>query len=86
MASKPMVIKIMPDEIVGTEIMKHGDYRSARVGVKTNEDEYLSVSYEWKGEGVPEFVMNLMDFMKSNAEEIAQSKNDEEYAALKERI
>ena len=86
MASKPMKINIMAEDIKGVEIMKSGDYRYARVGVKRGEDEYLNVSYEWKGENIPEFVMGLMDYMKANSEVIEQSKDDEEFAAIKERI
>ena len=86
MASKSMKLEIMPEDIKGVEIVKSGDYRYARVGVKRGEDEYLSVSYEWKGNDIPEFVMMLMDFMKANTEEIEKAKDDEEFAALKERI
>ena len=86
MASKPMKINIMAEDIKGVEIMKSGDYRYARVGVKRGEDEYLNISYEWKGENIPEFVMGLMDYMKANSEVIEQSKDDEEFAAIKERI
>jgi len=87
MAEKPMIIKIMPSEIKGTEIMKSGEYRYARVGVKRGDNEYLSISYEWKGDAaMPDFVMGLMEFMKANKEEIEKAKNDEEFASLKERI
>lgn len=85
-ASKPMKIEIMPEDIKGVEIMKSGDYRYARVGVKRGEDEYLNITYEWKGSDIPEFVMRLMDFVKANAEEIEKAKDDEEFAALKERM
>jgi hypothetical protein len=86
MASKAMKIEIMPEDIKGVEIMKSGDYRYARVGVKRGDDEYLSITYEWKGGDIPEFVMGLMDFMKANEEEIEKAKDDEEFASLKERI
>ena len=84
MAEKAMKLEILPSEIMGTEIMKSGDYRYARVGVKKGENQHLSISYEWKGDGIPEFVMGLMDFIKANKEEIEM--NEEEFAALKERV
>jgi len=86
MASKSMKVEIKPEDIKGVEIVKSGDYRYARVSVKRGENEYLSVSYEWKGKDIPEFVMGLMDFMKANEKEIEKSKDDEEFAALKERM
>ena len=85
MAEKAMTLKIMPNEIMGTEIMKSGDYSYASVGVKRGEDERLRISYEWKGSNMPEFVMGLMDFMKSNEEEIAKIKDLAEFASLMER-
>jgi hypothetical protein len=87
-AKKGMTITIAPEEVVGSEIMKSGDYKYARVGVKRGDNEYMSISYEWKGEGVPEFVMGIMDWMKANKEEIDAKKTEsaEEWLALKERL
>jgi len=81
--SKSLNITIDPAQIVGSEIMKSGDYKYARMGVKIGDDQYLSVSYEWKGDTIPEFVMGLMGWMQSSKEEIKENK--EEFAALKER-
>ncbi len=88
MAHKPLSLKIAPDEIIGSEIVQSGDFRHASVGVKVSDNEFLRVSYEWKGDVVPEFVMSLMDFMMANKEVIEKSKKEhaEEYEALKERI
>jgi hypothetical protein len=85
---KGMAINIMPEEIVGSEIVKSGDYRYASIGVKKGDNEYMRISYEWKGEGVPEFVMAIMSWMQSNKEVIddLKEKRTEEYASLKERM
>jgi len=88
MASKKnMTITIDPTEIMGSEIMKSGDYKYARVGIKKGDNEFMTISYEWKSEGVPEFVMGLMDWMKANKEEIETTKTElaSEWDALKER-
>ncbi len=89
MASKALVLKIMPEEIVGSEIIKSGDYRYASVGIKKGDKEYMRISYEWQGDTVPEFVMGLMSWMSSseNKEEIDKLKEEraEEYKELKER-
>jgi len=55
--NKGLNINIMPEEIVGSEIVKSGDYKYASVGIKRGDNEYMRISYEWKGDGVPEFVM-----------------------------
>lgn len=91
MASKKKDLKftIMAEEIMhfGMSISKDG-YKSARVIVKKGDKEYMSIGYEWEGEGIPEFVMNLMGFVKANEEEIETarenlSEEDVEYAAKK---
>lgn len=66
MAQKALTLKIMPEDIKGSEIMKQGEYKYASVGVKMGENEYLRISYEWKGDGVPEFVMGIMNWMTAN--------------------
>lgn len=86
--NKGLNISIMPEEIVGSEIMKSGDYKYASVGIKRGDNEYMRISYEWKGEAVPEFVMGIMSWMQSNKEEVDKAKEQgaEEYKALKERV
>lgn len=86
-AKNSMSVSFSPEEIMGSEITKSGDYKYARVGIKRGDNEFMTISYEWKGESVPEFVMGLMDWMKANKEEVEKSKTEKaaEYAALKER-
>jgi len=88
--SKGWSISILPEEISGAEIVKSGDYRYASVGVKKGDNEYMRISYEWKGSDIPEFVLGLMKFMSSSEdkEEIDRLKEEraEEYKALKERM
>ena len=82
--SKGLTINIAPEEIVGWEIMQSGDYKYASIGVKRGDDERMRISYEWKGDTVPDLVMSLMQFMTSN--KIEKDINPDEYAALKERL
>ncbi len=84
MASKKgMTIKIDPDQVLYTNISKSKDgYNSARVVVKVSEKEYMSVSYEWEGDAIPDFAMNLMSFMQANA--IESGVNEERAAEYEE--
>jgi hypothetical protein len=90
MAKNDMTITFKPEEIMGSEIMKSGEYKYARVGIKKGENEYMTVSYEWKSETVPEFVMGLMKYISSseNKEEIDAKKQErtEEWKTLRERV
>jgi len=85
---KNLIITIVPDEIIGADISRSRDYKYASVGVKVNDDEYLRVSYEWKGDGIPDFVMSLMGWMQSNKEDLDKrmEENAKEYEDLKTRI
>ena len=86
--NKGLTINIDPEEIVGSEIVKSGDYKYASIGIKRGDNEYMRISYEWKGDGVPEFVMGIMSWMQSNKKEIDKAKEEgaKEYTALKERV
>ena len=50
---KDLKIIINADEIVGSEVVRSGDYRYASMGVKRGNDEYMRISYEWKGDSIP---------------------------------
>lgn len=71
---KDMKLMVKADEVMYTNISKSKNYNSASIGVKRGENEYMSISYEWSGESVPDFVMDLMGFMQANKEELEQAK------------
>ena len=60
-------VSVMPENVMYTSINTSKDgYNSARMVVKMNDSEYMSISYEWEGSGIPGFAMDLMGFMKQN--------------------
>jgi len=86
---KNLNITVMPDEVMhfGLSVSKDG-YKSARVIVKKGDKEYMSIGYEWEGDGIPEFVMSLMGFVKANKEGVdvsveAKKEEYEEYSSRK---
>jgi len=85
---KNLTIVIVPDEIIGADISRSRDYKYASVGIKRGDDEFLRISYEWKGDAIPDFVMALMTWMTANKDEIDPRKeeNAKEYKELKERM
>ena len=65
--AKDFNINVTPDEVMYTNISTSKDgYNSARMVVKRGDNEYMSVSYEWEGNSIPGFAMDLMSFMKNN--------------------
>jgi len=64
--TKDLTISVPKDKIMYTNISKSSDgYNSARLVAKMGEKEYISISYEWEGEGVPGFAMDLMSSMQA---------------------
>jgi hypothetical protein len=84
--NKGLSISISKDEIMYTNISKSKDgYNSARVVVKRGDKEYMSISYEWEGDGVPGFAMDLMGFMQANEIEPNTAVDEKAYAEYTER-
>ena len=64
---KDFSLIINPSEVMYTNISTSKDgYNSARMVVKRGDKEYMSISYEWEGNKIPGFAMDLMGFMKDN--------------------
>lgn len=83
--NKGLAINIGKDEVMYTNISKSKDgYNSARVVVKRGDKEYMSISYEWEGDGVPAFAMDLMGFMQANEIKPNTIVDEEAYASYME--
>jgi len=79
---KPISITFTPEQIVGGELVKSGEYKFASVGIKVGENERMRISYEWSGDTLPDFVMSLMGWMQANEIKFEET---EEYGNLKKR-
>jgi hypothetical protein len=79
---KNMTIDIEPAKVVYTSIQKSSGYNSARLVVKAGDKEFLQISYDWEGNGIPDFAMQLMEFMKSNNVETSGVWPNQEAANL----
>ena len=78
-----MTVSIDPEQVMHTQISRSKNgYNSARMVVKSGENEYMAISYEWEGESVPDFVMGMMGFMQANEMTVGTVESyAEEYAA-----
>ena len=91
MASKKMKdfsVSVMPEEVMYTSINTSKDgYNSARMVIKKGDSEFMSISYEWEGSGIPGFAMDLMGFMKQNNMESSGiwEGREEEFAAYEKK-
>jgi hypothetical protein len=63
-------LSVKAEDVMYTNIStsKNG-YNSATMAIKKGENEYMSISYEWSGDTIPGFAMDLMGFMKNQGQE-----------------
>jgi hypothetical protein len=63
-------VSIKPEEVMYTSINTSKDgYNSARMVMKSGDKAYMSIGFEWEGGGIPDFVLEMMAFMKSSGVE-----------------
>jgi hypothetical protein len=78
---KDFSVSVNPEEVMYTSINTSKDgYNSARMVIKKGDSEYMSISYEWEGNNIPGFAMDLMGFMKQNNIESSGVWSDKEEA------
>ena len=81
--NKGLNFNVASDNVMYTNISKSKDgFNSARLVAKMGEKEYMSISYEWEGEGVPSFAMDLMMFMQAHdikSNQVVAGFEDDEY-------
>ena len=59
-------------------------YNYASVSVKISDDNYMSIGYEWKDKDespVPDFVMDLLAFIKKDKANVELASEYKEFAA-----
>lgn len=72
MEEKDYSVGINLKNVKNTNISRYSDgYNYASLGCAMGENEYMNISYEWKGKHIPEFAMSVMDIMKSLGSEKA---------------
>ena len=77
-------VDIDVNKVKSVNISRYSDgYNYASVSSRITDDEYMSVSYEWRGKEIPEFAMNVMEIIKSLGMEKAAV--DEDISAYLER-
>ena len=88
-SNKGFMVNIDPTKVMHTHIgtNKNG-YNNASMSCKISENEYMSISYEWGGQKIPGFALDMMAFMQNQGNETSgvwegQEKNYEEYSAKK---
>jgi len=81
-------LKFTSDEVAGVSIHKSKNgYNYADLNIKRSNDQYIRISYEWSGDKLPDFAMDVLGYIQINKE--GASISDEvkkEIAEFKERL
>ena len=79
--SKDFGVSVDPKEVVHTNISTSSDgYNYASILIKKADKEYMRISYEWAGDNIPGFALDLMKFMKDSSIETSGVWSDMEKA------
>ena len=88
MATKKYKLEIDTSKVNSVNISKYVDgYNYASISSKVDDSSYMNIHYEWKGNTIPEFVLNAMEIMKTLGMEKAGivESNKEDYLGQKDR-
>ena len=76
-SGKDFTFNFNSDEVMNTSIFKSKNgYNYVSVNIKRGEDQYINLGYEWKGESVPDFAMDMLSFMQANKSEIEKASKE----------
>ena len=78
MATNNYIIKYNSGEIVRADIFKSKDgYNYASLGIKRGNDCFMTIGCEWKGNTMPDFVMDVVSHIQSNTEQASVNTDND---------
>jgi len=88
MAKKDYKVGIDVKKVNSVNISRYADgYNYASISSRISDNEFMNISYEWKGKDIPEFALNVMEIMKTLGMEKAGiiKGQEEDYASQMDR-
>lgn len=65
MAEKDYKVNLDPGKVVYASIRRYSDgYSFATMALKMGDNEYMHINYEWEGNEIPEFALDVMEMLK----------------------
>lgn len=63
MADTKYSLNFMSGEISNVSLYKSkGGYNYVSVGIRKGKDQYMNINYEWEGDMIPDFVMDMTSY------------------------
>ena len=90
MADKQYNLNFCSCDIKNVSLYKSEHYNYASVGVKRGKSQYISISYEWEGDSVPDFILEMASFFSTPEGEggmvTASVEDKKEFDDFKQRL
>ena len=52
-------------DIVKVDLYKSESYNYASVGIKKGKNQYIYINYEWQGDVIPDFILDMVNYFAS---------------------
>lgn len=65
-------------DIVSVDLYKSDNYKYASVGIKKGKNQYISISYGWEDEKIPDFILDMAAFFAAPADGMETASVSEE--------
>jgi len=80
-------VELDSSKLIYGSIRRYSDgYSYASVVMKVSDNETMHINYEWEGDGIPEFAMNIMDMLKNLKKSEASISVDSEIFERASRV
>lgn len=53
-------------DVKSINLYKSEHYNYASIGIKRGKSQYVSISYEWEGEVIPDFILEMASFFSTS--------------------
>jgi hypothetical protein len=65
MATTKFNLPFSSEEVMSTSVYKSkSGYNYASLNIAKGEDQYINISYEWKGNDIPDLAMDILSYMQ----------------------
>ena len=90
MADMKYALEFVSGEIMNVSLYKsRNGYNYASVGIKKGKDQYMNINYEWEGDVIPDFVMDMTNYFGQapvGDKAMASVKNKQEFSDFLKRF
>lgn len=77
---KPFNLQFDSDNIMNVSMTKSkSGYNYVSVGIKLADNQYISIGYEWQGDNIPDFAMDMLSYLSADKAKLEKASESKEY-------